>query len=150
MPSWHVLSKSWLCSLCSALWLAGGSSAAPAAEGGYSNYVPGTYGDFGVAIAPEPGFSLRNDVYYYSAEQSRAVLQGQARAELDIAFTIDLLTGFYVTDAEVLGGKFGFGAQLQLTHADIEAQATAAGRHYDEEILKRRRRPSLPRGTRKL
>ena len=29
MPSWHVLSKLWLYSLCSALWLAGGSSAAP-------------------------------------------------------------------------------------------------------------------------
>lgn len=33
------------------------------AEGGASHYAPGFYGDFGVAVAPEPGFYLRNDLY---------------------------------------------------------------------------------------
>ena len=32
-----------------------GASPVDAAEGGGSNYAPGLYGDFGVAVAPEPG-----------------------------------------------------------------------------------------------
>jgi hypothetical protein len=38
--------------LVSSTW----SSSLVAAEGGYSNYIPGTYGDFGVALAPDPMF----------------------------------------------------------------------------------------------
>ncbi|MGI9493623.1 MAG: SphA family protein, partial [Geminicoccaceae bacterium] len=95
-----------------------------AAEGGYSNYVPGTYGDFAVAVAPDPGLTLRNDVYYYSADESRAVLQGQVRADLDIALTIDFLTAFYMTERHILGGRYAFGAVGQLARTDIEAEAS--------------------------
>ena len=55
--------------LMSALFLT--ASSAHAAEGGYTNYVPGLYGDFGVAVAPEPGFYLRTDLYYYTADKSK-------------------------------------------------------------------------------
>ena len=39
-----------------------------AAEGGYSNYVPGFYDDIALAVEPVDGLLLRNDVYFYSAE----------------------------------------------------------------------------------
>ncbi len=39
-----------------------------AAEGGYSNYIPGTYGDFGVAFEPPTKWTLRSDLYYYEAD----------------------------------------------------------------------------------
>ena len=42
-----------------------------AAEGGYSNYIPGFYGDFGLAVEPPTEFSVRNDTYYYSADERR-------------------------------------------------------------------------------
>ncbi|MGI9509428.1 MAG: SphA family protein [Geminicoccaceae bacterium] len=99
---------------------------AEAAEGGYSNYVPGTYGDFAVAVAPDPGLTLRNDIYYYGADESRAVLQGQVRADVDIALTIDFLTAFYMTERRVLGGRYAFGAVGQLARTDIEAEASTA------------------------
>ena len=38
-----------------------------AAEGGYSNYIAGTYGDFGMALAPTEKWTLRNDIYSYDA-----------------------------------------------------------------------------------
>ena len=47
---------------------------ANAAEGGYGNYVPGTYGDFVLAGAPEAKLTLRNDVYYYNADIARVVV----------------------------------------------------------------------------
>ncbi len=108
------------------LALATWSSSALAAEGGYSNYIPGTYGDFAVAVAPGPGLTLRNDVYYYSADESRAVLQGAARAELDVSFTLDMITALYATDQKLMGGKYAFGALVPFVRTDIEARVSAA------------------------
>jgi hypothetical protein len=59
---------------CLVVALAG--QGARAAEGGYSNYLPGTYGDFGMALAPTEKWTLRNDVYFYDASASRSVLSG--------------------------------------------------------------------------
>ena len=47
------------------LWAAQGH----AAEGDYSNYVPGTFGDF-AAVETATNLTIRNDVYYYSADVS--------------------------------------------------------------------------------
>ena len=47
-----------------------------AAEGGYSNYIPGTYGDFAMAVEPETKLTIRSDSYYYGADTRRAVLSG--------------------------------------------------------------------------
>ena len=44
-----------------------------AAEGGYSNYIPGTYGDFAMAVEPETKLTFRNDFYYYGADTERAI-----------------------------------------------------------------------------
>jgi len=103
------------------------SSSVLAAEGGYSNYVPGTYGDFAVAVAPDPGLLIRNDIYYYTADESRAVLQGQARADIDVSFTMNLLTAFYTTDLEVLGGKYALGTLIPIVRTAIDAQGTVGG-----------------------
>ena len=46
----------------------GATASAYGAEGGSSNYLPGLYGDFAVAVTPEPGFYLRHDLYYYTAD----------------------------------------------------------------------------------
>jgi hypothetical protein len=103
------------------------SSSLFAAEGGYSNYIPGTYGDFAVAVAPDPGLLIRNDIIYYSADESRAVLQGQARADVDVSFTMNFLTGLYTTDLEVLGGKYALGTLIPIVRTDIDARGTAGG-----------------------
>lgn len=92
-----------------------------AAEGGYSNYVPGTYGDFGVALTPDPGLLLRNDIYYYSADESTAVLQGKVRFNLDATFKMNLLTGFYTTELKPLGGTYSFGLLVPVVQTDLEA-----------------------------
>ena len=57
-----------------------------AAEGGYSNYVPGTYGDFGVALAPAETWTLRNDVYLYDANADRSIRSGLIETDTDLQF----------------------------------------------------------------
>jgi hypothetical protein len=57
-----------------------------AAEGGYSNYIPGTYGDFAMAVEPEADLTLRNDVYAYFADGDGSVRSGviEAAAEFNL------------------------------------------------------------------
>ena len=114
-----------LSGLLGSLALVTWSPSALPAEGGYSNYIPGTYGDFAVAVAPEPGLFVRNDLYHYTADQSRAVLQGRARADVDVSFTLDLITAFYSTNLELFGGKYAFGALVPIVRTDIEARASS-------------------------
>ena len=66
-----------------------------AAEGGYGNYVPGTYGDFGMAGAPAGKLTLRNDVYFYDADTPRAVRSGRVEAEIDLVFLANFTSLFY-------------------------------------------------------
>jgi hypothetical protein len=57
-----------------------------AAEGGYSNYISGTYGDFGVALEPAEKFTIRNDLYLYSADTTQTVRNGQPQVGLYLLF----------------------------------------------------------------
>lgn len=49
-----------------------------AAEGGYSNYIPGTYGDFAAAVEPPTKLTIRNDyliswaLHFIGAAQEKA------------------------------------------------------------------------------
>ena len=63
-----------------------------AAEGGGSNYAPGLYGDFGVAVAPEPGFYLRQDLYSYSGDGGGARFTefGEIRADLEVDLPLEV------------------------------------------------------------
>jgi hypothetical protein len=94
---------------------------ARAAEGGYTNYIPGLYGSFAVAVAPEPGFYLLNDIYYYTADEPRVVQFGELRLGLDLEMATYLLTGLKVFDFEILGGRYAAGAMLPVVYGDIEA-----------------------------
>lgn len=98
------------------------SSPGLAAEGGYSNYIPGTYGDFGVALTPEPGFYLQNYLYYYTADESKAVRQGQIEFDIEIEMAMELPILLYVTDFTVLGGRYALGGGIPFVYLDVSAR----------------------------
>ena len=96
------------------------------AEGGYTNYVPGLYGDFGVAITPEPGFYLRTDLYYYTADggKERFVQGRNIRADLDLEVAMLMATGIMVFDEEIFGGRYAAGIFQPFNYADISGKVT--------------------------
>ena len=96
------------------------SGPARAAEGGYSNYIPGFYGDLALAVEPPDGLSLRNDVYFYSAEADESVRSGLIEAGINIDLTFDYLTLLYKPGNEVFGARFAFGATFVYGNVDIE------------------------------
>ena len=65
-------------------YLAIGITSTQAAEGGYSNYIPGTYGDFAAAVEPPSKFTIRNDIYYYNADYKKAVHSGLIETNVDL------------------------------------------------------------------
>ena len=99
-----------------------------AAEGGGSNYLQGTYGDFGAAIAPHS--YLRNDVIFYEAGIGPRPNAGG----LDPGFEQDLwmdrlvLGGF--TDSGSFGAKFGIEVQIPYVF-DLTVAQNPGGPPFD-------------------
>ncbi|MGI9319192.1 MAG: SphA family protein, partial [bacterium] len=94
---------------------------AHSAEGGYSNYIPGTYGDFGMALAPTETWTVRNDVYYYDASAERSVRSGQIEAGTDLQFLMNFTTLLYKPDVQLFGGQYAAGVFIPLVDLDLEA-----------------------------
>jgi hypothetical protein len=91
-----------------------------AAEGGYSNYIPGTYGDFAAAVEPPTKFTLRNDIYYYQADTSQSMRSGLLEVDADIEFIMDFLTLLYKPDVEIFGAHYALGLFVPIVYADID------------------------------
>lgn len=73
---------------------------AMSAERGLSNYLPGYFGDYAVAVAPDPGLIVYGTAYGYDANLDTVSLDA----------TI-LLGGFqYVTDRTLFGARLAFGS----------------------------------------
>lgn len=104
--------------LYSALFYIGQASAA---EGGYSNYIPGTYGDFGMALAPTETWTLRNDIYYYGAEDDKSVRSGKIEVDADLEFLMNFTTVLYKPELTLFGGQYAAGVFVPLVKAEVEA-----------------------------
>jgi hypothetical protein len=98
-------------------------SAAPqlarGAEGGYSNYIPGTYGDFGMALAPAETWTLRNDFYFYDASTKLSLRSGKTEVGADLDFFMNFTTLLYKPELEVFGAQFAAGVFVPLVDLDI-------------------------------
>lgn len=101
-----------------------------AVEGGYSNYTPGLYNDFEVALPPKQGFSLRHDIYFYQAQGSRSqvkLVDGVwVNTYLD-EFTkmTQNLTALYYTFEEIDNWLI-LSTGFQNTHADIYNRSSSS------------------------
>lgn len=92
-----------------------------AMEGASSNYFPGTTGTFAVAVAPNPGFMFANQMLFYNAKASQAVLRGRVDAEVKGEAFYNYVGGFYTFDKSLLGGRFQIGAAVPLGYAHVTA-----------------------------
>ncbi len=94
---------------------------ANAAEGGYSNYLAGTYGDFGMALAPTETWTLRNDLYYYDASTTLSVRSGNLEVGADLTFLMNLTTLLYKPDVKLFGAQFAAGVFMPIVDVDLDA-----------------------------
>lgn len=90
-------------------------------EGGSSNYVPGTYGDFAVAAAPNPGFTFLNYNIFMQGSVDRTSSQGRLKTDLDSFAYVNMSLLLYAFEEPVMNGSFALGGFLPLGYANLEA-----------------------------
>ncbi len=103
-----------------------------AAEGGYSNYVPGTYGDFAMAVAPQETWTLRNDIYLYGADIDKSYRSGQLQLDTDLDFLMNFTTIIYKPELELFGGQYAAGVFIPLAHLEIDTDISLGGTGLSE------------------
>ena len=91
------------------------------AEGGYSNYVAGSYGDFGMALAPTETWTLRNDIYYYDASTVLSVRSGNLELGAELEFLMNFTTLLYKPEVELFGAQFAAGIFVPFVDLDIDS-----------------------------
>lgn len=114
-----ALPRSLVTGLLTYLMLLG--SQANGAEGGYSNYIPGAYGDFGMALAPTETWTLRNDVYVYGADINESVRSGKVEVGAKLDFLINMTTLLYKSELLLFGGQYAAGFLVPLMDVEIES-----------------------------
>ncbi len=80
-----------------------------AGEGASINYFPGTYGDFAVAVAPNPGLTFINYNLFYDASADIALSQGDIHLDIDTFAYINMSTLLYSFEKSVFGAQFTMG-----------------------------------------
>lgn len=91
-----------------------------AAEGGADYYIPGVYGNFGMALIPEPGIYLLNYTIYQEGKIDKALKYGELHEGLRTDIIADAIAPVWVSETTFFGGNFlaglsvvGMGLQIQ-------------------------------------
>lgn len=94
-----------------------------ATESASSHYMPGAYNDFFMNVQVDPGVYFRDDLTYYSANISNATTLGRNIAtDVDLELWTNTFKLAYVSDLEILGGRYGAGLFLPVVFdANISA-----------------------------
>lgn len=117
------------CYFSVALCLIGLAPSANAVEGGSGVYLLGSKGS-AAGILPPGGKYFLNDTYYYSGSSSTSTAlpddAGTLAFGLEADAFVNLSTFLNVTDTQVFGGRFAFGAIVPIFSKDVSATATAS------------------------
>jgi hypothetical protein len=83
-----------------------------AAEGGSSNYLQGTYGEFATGMLGPQGIYVRNEALYYDADVEFRSLGRHVDGHISQAVWGDLLKIAYISDTTIFGGRFNAGVAI--------------------------------------
>jgi hypothetical protein len=85
---------------------------AHAAEGAVDYYVPGLYGNFGLADLPDPGFYYFNYTLYQNGEKDTAVRQGRVQVDIEDDIAANAFVPVYIFDQQLFGAQVLIGAAM--------------------------------------
>jgi hypothetical protein len=83
-------------------------SPASAGEGGGSHYMPGTAGDFAMALIGPPGFYIRNDVMYFMGDINSVTLGNRIVSPASQDVWVNTLKAIWLAKGGPFEGRFGF------------------------------------------
>ncbi|MEP6390264.1 MAG: transporter [Halioglobus sp.] len=74
-----------------------------------------------MAVEPPDKFTLRNDVYYYEANDKESFRAGRIEVEADLTFLVNLTTLLYKPEFQVAGAQYAFGALIPVAKNEINS-----------------------------
>lgn len=83
------------------------ASSSTAEEGGSSHYVPGTQGDFAMALVGPKGFYVRNDVMYLRGRIAGVTLGNGVYTSARQRAWVNVTKGIYLGDRAFAGARWG-------------------------------------------
>jgi len=92
-----------------------------AGEGGGSHYMPGTMGDFAMALIGPPGFYLRNDLLYFQGDIDAVTLGDRIYSSASQDVWVNTLKLIYLAGSGILGGRLGGALTIPIV---LDAQAS--------------------------
>ncbi len=101
--------------------------AAPAAEGGSTEYVGGYTAFASGYTPPDPGSYLTNELYYYTASVTRLAVQGRLALNVSTDIYFDTAQLTQMTALHLLGATYGFGIALPGGYVDVSGSITPPG-----------------------
>lgn len=113
--------------LVTALVIFGHTSAAKAAEGAGSHYLPGVAGDILIAQPPKPGVQAGGMLWYQVGKVDRAVLSGLVNLSLDLDLFLAIPTASYTFKPSVLGGAYTVGIAIPFAYGNLDARVAIPG-----------------------
>ena len=78
-----------------------------AGEGGGSHYMPGTQGDFAMALIGPNGFYMRNDIMYFHGDIGPVTLGNRICSSASQDVWVDMVKVIYLAEGGILGGRLG-------------------------------------------
>lgn len=81
-----------------------------ASEGAASDYFPGAFGSFLVAVPPDAGFAVASQTLLFSGKADRAVLNGRASFGLTASAVYEYIGATYTFDLSAIGARMQIGA----------------------------------------
>jgi hypothetical protein len=97
------------------------------AEGGYTNFIPGFYGDFGLGVEPDSNFLVKYDYYNYSADANRSVRSGSLELGIDLEVQINFLTVYYKPELEFFDAQYATAITFAYTQISLDSSALGGG-----------------------
>ena len=108
---------------------------AVAGEGGGSHYMPGSSGDFAMALVGPGGFYLRNDLTYFEGNINAVTLGDRIYSSASQDVWINTVKGIYLADGEILGARLGAAVSVPIVlDAQISGESVSPERRMDTEV----------------
>ena len=109
----------------SALVALSATQTAHAVEGGVDTYVPGVYGNLGLAIFPEPGFYYVNFTIFSQGDVDVAARQGRVHTDISDTIVANDFVPVYVSELEILGANYWAAVGIPVEYVESDATVEA-------------------------
>ena len=101
-------------------------------EGGIGVYVPGVYGNLGMAKVPPEGFYLLDFPLFASLDTEIASRAGVIHIDIDAPLFANAIVPLWLTDKKIFGGNYGAAVGIVVAGLGVDSMVEGPGGNFFE------------------